>query len=151
MTGDERTRFCNQCSKHVYNLSDMSRDDAERLVNDTEGPVCVRFYRRADGTVLTADCPVGLWDVRTRFARLWASAAALVGFLTFGAITWGSRPDESTGSTLRDGPAATFRESLRMPELIMGKICPPSIPIAPPVQNSPAVDEMIPIGDPDGN
>src|SRR5260370_815375 len=60
MEGDDKFRFCKQCRKHVYNLSAMSRLEAEALVEKTEGRMCVRFYRRADGTVLTDDCPVGL-------------------------------------------------------------------------------------------
>src|SRR5262245_10819613 len=59
MTGDERARFCAQCQKHVYNLSEMTAEAASSLIREKEGKLCVRFYQRADGTVLTADCPVG--------------------------------------------------------------------------------------------
>jgi hypothetical protein len=64
MDGDERSRFCRACSKHVYNLSEMSRTEAEALVREKEGRLCVRFYRRRDGTVLTDNCPVGLRAMR---------------------------------------------------------------------------------------
>lgn len=43
---DERVRFCSQCNLNVYNLSDMSRQEAEDLITKTEGRLCVRFYRR---------------------------------------------------------------------------------------------------------
>jgi hypothetical protein len=81
MSGDERTRFCAECGKHVYNVSAMTRREASALVAKTEGRLCVRFYRRADGTVLTQDCPVGL---RARAARVrrrlsWA-VSGLLGF-----------------------------------------------------------------------
>jgi hypothetical protein len=69
MRGDERKRFCSQCSLNVYNLSGMTRDEAENLLLMSEGGVCVRFYRRADGTVLTEDCPVGWRAVRRRVSR----------------------------------------------------------------------------------
>ena len=49
MAGDERMRYCGQCSLHVYNLSGMTRKEAEALVANTEGSLCVRFYRRAEG------------------------------------------------------------------------------------------------------
>lgn len=75
MSGDERARFCAACSLTVYNLSAMSRADAEALILKKEGRLCVRFYRRADGTILTADCPVGLAAVRRRVA-LYAAAFA---------------------------------------------------------------------------
>jgi hypothetical protein len=82
MSGDDRARFCGQCGKHVYNLSAMSQADAEALVNRTEGRLCVRFYRRSDGTMLTQDCPVGWRAARRRMLLLSGTAAAvLVAFL----------------------------------------------------------------------
>ncbi|MET0623801.1 MAG: hypothetical protein ABW250_12525, partial [Pyrinomonadaceae bacterium] len=70
MVGDERVRFCGSCNLHVYNLSGMTRRDAEALVTNAEGRLCVRFYRRRDGTILTRNCPVGLSAVRRRAARV---------------------------------------------------------------------------------
>ncbi|HEX8558989.1 MAG TPA: hypothetical protein VF668_12850, partial [Pyrinomonadaceae bacterium] len=83
MAGDERVRYCDSCSLHVYNLSGMTRREAEALVAGAEGRLCVRFHRRGDGTILTRDCPVGLRAVRRRVARVAGSAlAAALGFLT---------------------------------------------------------------------
>ncbi len=64
MTGDDRVRHCRHCAKNVYNLSGMSRADAEALVTRMEGKLCVRFFRRADGTMLTQDCPIGVAALR---------------------------------------------------------------------------------------
>ena len=69
MQGDERARFCSSCEKHVYNLSGMTRGEAEALIQAHEGQLCVRFYRRADGTVLTDNCPVGLRKIRNAARR----------------------------------------------------------------------------------
>ena len=75
MQGDDRRRLCAQCKLHVHNLSAMSRRDANELLQRSkQGRVCVRFFRRADGTVLTRDCPVGLWR---KLRRAWARAAAM--------------------------------------------------------------------------
>ena len=74
----ERIRFCSQCSLNVYNLSGMTRRDAESLINGTEGRLCVRFYRRSDGTILTENCPQGLRAIKRRMA--WA-AQLLLGML----------------------------------------------------------------------
>ena len=56
MTGGDRVRRCAQCNKNVYQLAEMTRDEAEALVRSAEGELCVQLYRRADGTVVTKDC-----------------------------------------------------------------------------------------------
>lgn len=76
MRGDERVRFCSRCSLNVYNLSAMTRREAERLVVANEGRLCVRFYRRKDGTILTRNCPVGLARLKRRVSRVASAAAA---------------------------------------------------------------------------
>lgn len=58
MRGDERRRYCGQCRKHVYNLSAMTESEALDLVN-APGKVCIRFYRRPDGSVMTSECGPG--------------------------------------------------------------------------------------------
>ena len=60
MTGDERVRFCNSCKLHVYNLSAMKSKEAEKLILEKEGKLCVRYYQRKDGKIMTQDCPVGI-------------------------------------------------------------------------------------------
>ena len=81
MVGDERARYCDRCSLHVYNLSGMTRREAEALVTNSEGRLCVRYYRRADGTILTRNCPVGLSALKRRAAR--AATATLTAVLGF--------------------------------------------------------------------
>jgi hypothetical protein len=85
MRGDERVRFCGSCSLNVYNLSAMTRREAERLVVQSEGRLCVRFYRRADGTTLTQNCPVGLRALKRRASRV-ASAVAAATFSFFAGL-----------------------------------------------------------------
>jgi hypothetical protein len=67
-------RFCSDCKLNVYNLSGMSRDEAENLVMNAEGRLCLRFYRRTDGTIITENCPVGWSKVKAR-AKVYATAA----------------------------------------------------------------------------
>ena len=43
MAGNERFRFCSHCSKHVNNLSEMTRKEATRLVRKADGKLCVRY------------------------------------------------------------------------------------------------------------
>ena len=82
MLGGERVRFCGQCQLNVYNLSAMSRDEAESLIAGTEGRLCVRFYRRKDGSIITEDCPVGLRALKRRAVRIKrAFVSSMLGFL----------------------------------------------------------------------
>src|SRR4051812_12524518 len=85
MCGDDRVRFCDSCSKSDYNLSDLTATEATALIGESEGGICLRLYRRADGTVLTADCPVGLRHaLRRRLLRL-----ATVGVVIFATLRSG--------------------------------------------------------------
>jgi hypothetical protein len=93
MTGDERVRFCNQCNLHVYNLSGMTKREAETLVANAEGRLCVRFYRRADGTILTRNCPVGLRAIKQRVSRtLGAALSAVISFFAGFGLVQGLKP-----------------------------------------------------------
>jgi hypothetical protein len=89
MRGGERVRFCHRCSLNVYNLSAVTRREAERLVTRTEGGrLCVRFYRRRDGTMLTRSCPVGLRALKRRASLITgATFAAIVSFLAGVGVT----------------------------------------------------------------
>jgi hypothetical protein len=87
MQGDEHCRFCAQCQKQVYNFSAMTAAAVAEQVKAREGKLCARFYRRADGTMLTADCPVGLEKYHRRLKFLVGSALTLL-FATFTVKTW---------------------------------------------------------------
>ena len=69
MEGDDRSRYCGACRLNVYNLSGMSLEEARKLIRSREGRLCVRFYQRRDGTVLTKDCPVGVRLARRKLAN----------------------------------------------------------------------------------
>ncbi|HVG38198.1 MAG TPA: hypothetical protein VM870_02855 [Pyrinomonadaceae bacterium] len=83
MVGGERVRFCSQCNLNVYNLSGMTNREAESLLVNSEGRLCVRFYRRADGSILTKNCPVGLGALARKVSR--AAGALFSALLSFGA------------------------------------------------------------------
>jgi hypothetical protein len=141
MAGDDRVRFCSHCRLNVYNLSEMPRAAAERLVQEREGRLCVRFYRRHDGTVLTRDCPVGIRALRQRVVR---SACALAGLLIamFSATAFGSRLTRMLPSGFRSPASAIYNWTTPRPaypefvgDVVMGG-CPPPMPNpvpAPPV------------------
>lgn len=103
MVGDERVRFCGSCQKNVYNLSSMAREEAEALLAARMGnETCVRFYRRADGTLLTADCPVGQKKKRRKLALI---AVASAGAMAGAALTAFSRTQcRATQGTMAELP-----------------------------------------------
>lgn len=88
MFGDERKRHCGACSKNVYNLSNLTRLEAENLLLNSEGRLCVRYFRRADGTVLTQDCPVGWQAVKKRVSRVAAAAVSMVAAIFTGVFAF---------------------------------------------------------------
>jgi len=96
MIGNDRVRFCEHCNLHVTNLSSLTRPEAMRLVARSEGRLCVRFLKGADG-VLTKQLPQSLHQISRRVSRIAAgaftatlslsSAAAQTAFTNF-------KPDE---------------------------------------------------------
>ena len=111
---DKRVRFCSQCNLNVYNLSGMSRREAEALITKTEGRLCVRFYRRADGSILTRNCPVGLRAIKRRV--VWAAQVVLGMALSFvsGLGLYFLHPGR------KPFPLLDGRSTIKMPELSMG-------------------------------
>lgn len=76
MKGDERVRLCGGCNKNVYNTSAMTASEVSKLLSK-DGPLpCLRIYRRADGTLVTRDCPNGLKRVRASWQNLKRLVAA---------------------------------------------------------------------------
>lgn len=110
MTGDERARFCQQCKLHVYNISEMTRGQAEALILKTEGRFCARLYRRADGTVLTKDCPVGLRAIRRRVSRV--AGATLTAIFSFCMSATGQSAAQEDKSCAGGGKVKIKREQI---------------------------------------
>lgn len=136
MIGNERARFCGQCKLNVYNLSSMTREEAELLIGRTEGRLCVRYFRRADGSVMTQDCPVGLRAIRRRMSHVArAVGSAVLGFLAglgFYEFVRPSRGFTTMGAIavpMRTLPVVQQPPSIQEPkaiiehgELIMGRV-----------------------------
>jgi len=79
MTGTDTVRHCHECKLNVYNVSRLTAPEAERLLNSElfkEGKICFRLYRRHDGTLITADCPVGLRKIRSPKPKIFRTIAA---------------------------------------------------------------------------
>ncbi len=77
-----RVRHCAHCQLNVYNLSDMSRQEAEELLQKTEGRLCVQYAQRDDGKILTDNCPDSLRGLRNVVLKQWAAAASFIAAMT---------------------------------------------------------------------
>jgi hypothetical protein len=110
MFGNDRMRFCGQCKLNVYNLSGMSREEAENLVMNAEGRLCVRFYRRLDGTIITENCPVGWARVKAR-AKVYVTATFSLLMTFFGGIylvsLFSRKPSQQVMGTIAVRPTPT--------------------------------------------
>lgn len=85
MEGDDQVRFCRRCEKNVYDLSALDADQAEALLRERGESMCVTFYRRPDGTILTQEC-IGGTRRRARRRQGVAAAAVLAAGLGFAAL-----------------------------------------------------------------
>jgi hypothetical protein len=123
MPGGDDIRFCGRCRQNVYNLSQMNETQVRELV---QGPVCVRFYARGDGTVVTRQCSPMLEAARR---RMMAMAA---GLLPLAAAFWGS--------------VAWLRGKVHVESpVVMGGISPaPPEPAPPPMMGTPVPPESPP-------
>lgn len=132
MQGDDRVRYCGQCEKNVYDLSEMTSSEIIQLIQEKEGQVCAQLYRRPDGSVITADCPVGLrlrfWK-RLRKRMAWAASIFAMIFL----------PGCPGGGNLRRPPNEALTPLLHRPATptdanppVLGKVMPADLLNAPP-------------------
>jgi hypothetical protein len=131
MAGDERMRHCSQCNLNVFNLSDMTRDEATAFVAAREGRTCVRMFKRSDGTVITRDCPVGIAAVRAKFVRLTLATVGLLVALSATALAAISRAPVIR-NYLSQGKLDRLHQKNQV-HMVQGGICPP--PLINPVPN----------------
>jgi hypothetical protein len=127
MTGDDRVRHCAQCDLDVFNLSGMTRGEAEALIAGRNGDLCIRYFHRHDGTIITQDCPVGLAAVARRLRRVAGGLAAAFVCLMGGSNVFG-RVAAVFGVNVRHmQPFTTLANWFRQPNYeAMGSMAAPS-------------------------
>jgi hypothetical protein len=125
MEGDERARFCGQCRKHVYNFSAMAGPEVEALVREKQGHLCGRYFQRADGRMLTADCPSGVARRRSRWKRFAGALCATLFFL-IGRTVVRSQEGNKSGS-VPPGKRGTITTNKPPVRALMGDIVAPQV------------------------
>lgn len=107
MSGDDQTRRCGVCRHDVHDIASFTNEELTVLLARNER-LCIRLFRRADGTAVTADCA----PLRFRLERAvqrsalgrskWIVAVmfALIALMSFGWMRFGqavtSRVESST-------------------------------------------------------
>jgi len=108
MTGDDRVRHCAECNLDVYNFSALTPAEIEQLLAASKGQrLCGRLYRRADGTVLTRDCPVGFRARVRRVSNRIGVALAAAMSVTFASA---QSAHQNTPSLVQIAPATARAE-----------------------------------------
>jgi hypothetical protein len=120
MKGTAQKRFCEACRQHVYDLSVMPWEEVRALL-DCERPPCVKFFQRADGTVLTADCAVGK-ERRWRRVRNALSVAATAAAAWFALLLGGKQEECSDSASI---PFERGREPAEAPSAPTTRSSPP--------------------------
>jgi hypothetical protein len=124
MAGGESKRFCNLCSLNVYNVSEMSMAYVQDLIAKSEGRICMRLYKRADGTVITKDCPVGLRAYQKRVARF--AGAALSAVLGIFSVSYGQKDEVHKAD-----PSKTVSEAQNGKGILKGIVADPNGAVIP--------------------
>jgi hypothetical protein len=92
LVGGDRSRYCGACEKHVYDLSAMSRDEAEGFLEENEGlPICVRVEVDADQRAVHRSSTGVVLAVAATAAVAGAMAAEKTSAVS---LIWGEEPVE---------------------------------------------------------
>ncbi len=83
MIGDDKIRLCQSCDKNIYNISEMTRSEARKLLFQSKEKVCIRLEKDGNGRVQTLKKQ---FHKITRQAPI--AAGVLSASLTFSALTY---------------------------------------------------------------
>jgi hypothetical protein len=64
MKGDNKVRLCGGCNKNVYNISEMSKKEAEEVLSAPTLP-CIQIARTSDGAIVTNEGTIGAKECAT--------------------------------------------------------------------------------------
>jgi hypothetical protein len=89
LSGDGGSRFCSHCNRHVHNLSAMPADQAQRLVCESAGRLCIAYVPDERGGVT----PLSYREQKPpRYGWKLVAAIAALGGIASGVVTAIYRP-----------------------------------------------------------
>jgi hypothetical protein len=116
MAGDGAVRFCGRCEKSVHGLSDMTRRQAEAILDAAQDrKLCVRYFFDAQGRVqfpgkmVAASSPV---PQRAGAGRMLAAGAALVASLLSGGFVNNAFAQDAAYNSSANAPDASVEERI---------------------------------------
>ncbi len=131
MDGDERERFCKQCSKTVFNVSDLNKKEAnEYLQKKSDASHCVKFYLRSDGTITTDECPRILRPVRNTFRFLTGVVAGLASVLVYSTSNFIPLLAKDSDESEKKSVTSIFKKKTEIDlrhKMIVGQTCPSEV------------------------
>lgn len=78
MTGNHKKRFCSECDKHVFDFSQMTRQQIEAVTAVNHGNLCARITRREDGSLVMLNAPLPVYSSRRLNSPMLSAAVATV-------------------------------------------------------------------------
>lgn len=123
MIGNDQVRFCEHCNLDVHNLSQMTRNQAQRLVAKANGRLCVRYHFDPAGRPLTLPVGQKLHRIGRRVSRIAAGAFTATLSIT-SAVAQQSVSSQSPGSNPPNATQTNTRWSLN--SSIVGTITDPN-------------------------
>lgn len=137
MHGGAEKRFCDSCEKHVFNLSEMTLDEAREVVTQYAGSaegLCVRYNRDQNGKMVTTDRSEYEGDTRQHRRRtrqaagsVWAPIVAVMSVVSGIAAAFfgiGDRVNQRQDKIMPPGQVG---------QPLMGEVCPPPPPARQPI------------------
>lgn len=115
MTGTQRVRDCSQCSRPVFNISNMSTVEAEAFLKVNGDSQCLAYYRRKDGTIMTDDCPIGLRKIRNTLRWAKKAAGLLISTVLSVSAAIAQKPEPTN-------PAAKTKSTEEASRLLLGEV-----------------------------
>ncbi|MDP3508888.1 MAG: hypothetical protein Q8T09_12935 [Candidatus Melainabacteria bacterium] len=118
MDGDDSVRVCGACKHNVYDTSKLtSKEIVDLMARDSKA--CLKIYRRADGTLLTEDCPFGLRTLRRGARRVSKIAASLwalaLSFTSVSAQSGTIKPEDTPKQNASSNTAETKAKESQTP------------------------------------
>jgi hypothetical protein len=110
MVGDDRVRRCDTCKQNVYNISQLTRAQADELIAAKDAQMCMRYFHLADGTILLRDGAVAYRP--TGLATAAAAALALAG-----AVAWPTPAEPPALRAVAATPSVPIPPSITVPSI----------------------------------